>query len=167
VVAHGATVDATPPGSTGEGPLEYTAVGANRLASEDVIINAPMSYAGSGSALCKSDAREPRRLGSSSRHVPRDPVRVAAWFCATVWYLLGPVARSVPAAPRGAERTEAEANQAPELMGTIQGSAAASRRDRRGQRRLLSCQRSNHRRSYSPSERIADAGPRKSDRAVA
>jgi hypothetical protein len=98
-----------------------------RLASEDVIINAPMSYAGSAQRIMRL-----RRLAEGGGALAA--VTVAAivlvlisWVIVTAWYLLWGI-WLVPyrLLRRGARKRKAEALRHRELMGTIEGSAAAS-----------------------------------------
>jgi len=98
-----------------------------RLASEDVIINAPMSYAGSA-----------QRIFRLRRHVDGGAPLVAvtvlaivlvvlAWVFVTVWYLVwGFWLLPYRILRRGARKRRVEALRHRELLGTIQGSAAAS-----------------------------------------
>jgi len=98
-----------------------------RLASEDVIINAPMSYAGSAQRILRL-----RRLA----HSPGPTVAITilaivlvllAWALVTVWYFFwGLWLVPYRVLRRGARKRKAEALRHRELMGTIQGSAAAS-----------------------------------------
>jgi hypothetical protein len=98
-----------------------------RLASEDVIINAPMSYAGSAQRIF----RLRRRAHSDGAKVAVTGLAIGlvllAWVTITAWYL----AWGIWLIPyrflrRGARKRKAEALRHRELMGTIQGSAAAS-----------------------------------------
>lgn len=98
-----------------------------RLASEDVIINAPMSYAGSAQRIF----RLRRRAGGGGRLAAITALVILlvliAWIFVTVWYLMWGI-WLVPyrLIRRGARKRKAEALRHRELMGTIQGSAAAS-----------------------------------------
>jgi hypothetical protein len=98
-----------------------------RLASEDVIINAPMSYAGSAQRIM----RLRRRAHSSGATVAVTVLAIVlillAWAIVTFWYLFWGI-WLVPyrILRRGARKRKAEAQRHRELMGTIQGSAAAS-----------------------------------------
>ena len=98
-----------------------------RLASEDVIINAPMSYAGSAQRIF----RLRRRAHSGGANVAVTVLAIVlvllAWVIVTAWYLLWGI-WLIPyrILRRGARKRKAEALRHRELMGTIQGSAAAS-----------------------------------------
>lgn len=98
-----------------------------RLASEDVIINAPMSYTGSAQRII----RLRRRAQSNQALVAVTAAAVLlialAWVVITAWYLIWGI-WLVPyrLLRRGARKRKAEAMRHRELMGTIQGSAAAS-----------------------------------------
>ena len=98
-----------------------------RLASEDVIINAPMSYAGSAQRIMRL-----RRLAHSpGLAVAVTGVAVAlvivAWSLVTVWYVVwGFWLVPYRLLRRGARKRRAEALRHRELLGTIQGAAAAS-----------------------------------------
>jgi hypothetical protein len=125
-----------------------------RLASEDVIINAPMSYAGSAQRIM----RIRRRAGVGSTLFAITVLAVllvlVAWTLVTVWYLTwGLLLVPYRLLRRGARKRKAEAMRHRELMGTIQGSAAASAAAivaaTVGPRALPST-------VYSPTERIGD-----------
>jgi hypothetical protein len=98
-----------------------------RLASEDVIINAPMSYAGSAQRILRV-----RRLA----HSPGPTIAITglavalvivAWSLVTVWYVVwGFWLVPYRLLRRGARKRKAEALRHRELLGTIQGAAAAS-----------------------------------------
>ncbi len=98
-----------------------------RLASEDVIISAPLSYAGSAQRIY----RLRRRANTDSQVAAITTLAVLlivlAWVFVTVWYLVWGV-WLVPyrLARRGARKRKVEALRHRELMGTVQGSAAAS-----------------------------------------
>jgi hypothetical protein len=101
--------------------------GPARLASEDVIINAPMSYAGSAQRIM----RLRRRAGGGSQLAVITAVAilfvVIAWALVTAWYLTwGLLLIPYRLLRRGARKRKAEAIRHRELLGTIQGSAAAS-----------------------------------------
>jgi hypothetical protein len=98
-----------------------------RLASEDVIINAPMSYAGSAQRILRL-RRRARNDGAKVAVTGLAIVLVLlAWVIVTAWYLVWGV-WLIPyrILRRGARKRKAEALRHRELMGTIQGSAAAS-----------------------------------------
>jgi hypothetical protein len=98
-----------------------------RLASEDVIINAPMSYAGSAQRLFRL-----RRLGGGGVSIALITLLaillvLVAWTVVTAWYLTwGLWLVPYRLLRRGSRKRKAEAMRHRELMGTIQGSAAAS-----------------------------------------
>lgn len=98
-----------------------------RLASEDVIINAPMSYAGSAQRIMRI-----RRRAEGGRKLAAITVLAillifAAWVFVTAWYLIwGLWLVPYRLLRRGARKRKAEAMRHRELMGTIQGSAAGS-----------------------------------------
>jgi hypothetical protein len=98
-----------------------------RLASEDVIINAPMSYAGSAQRILR--LRRRARDGGAKIAVTGLAIVLVlcAWVIVTAWYLVWGV-WLIPyrILRRGARKRKAEALRHRELMGTIQGSAAAS-----------------------------------------
>lgn len=98
-----------------------------RLASEDVIINAPMSYAGSAQRIM----RIRRRADGGGKLVAITALAILlilmAWAFVTAWYLIwGLWLVPYRLLRRGARKRKAEALRHRELMGTIQGSAAAS-----------------------------------------
>jgi hypothetical protein len=98
-----------------------------RLASEDVIINAPMSYAGSAQRIM----RIRRRADGGGKLAAITALAIllilVVWVLVTAWYLIWGV-WLVPyrLLRRGARKRKAEALRHRELLGTIQGSAAAS-----------------------------------------
>jgi hypothetical protein len=98
-----------------------------RLASEDVIINAPMSYAGSAQRIMRLRRRAPG--GGSLAAITASAVAlvIVVWVFVTAWYLLWGI-WLVPyrLLRRGARKRKVEAMRHRELMGTIQGSAAAA-----------------------------------------
>jgi hypothetical protein len=98
-----------------------------RLASEDVIINAPMSYAGSAQRII----RIRRRAEGGSKLAAITALAILliliVWVFVTAWYLTwGLLLVPYRLIRRGARKRKAEALRHRELMGTIQGSAAAS-----------------------------------------
>ncbi len=98
-----------------------------RLASEDVIINAPMSYAGSTQRII----RIRRHAEAGGKLVALTALAImlilVAWVFVTCWYLIwGLWLVPYRLLRRGARKRKAEALRHRELMGTIQGSAAAS-----------------------------------------
>jgi hypothetical protein len=98
-----------------------------RLASEDVIINAPMSYAGSAQRIfrLRRGADGGGRLAAMT--VLAILLVLMVWTFVTIWYLIwGLWLVPYRLLRRGARKRKAEALRHRELMGTIQGSAAAS-----------------------------------------
>jgi hypothetical protein len=98
-----------------------------RLASEDVIINAPMSYAGSAQRIFRLRRRAHSDGARAAVTVLAVVLVLLASAVVTVWYLVWGI-WLVPYRflRRGARKRKAEALRHRELMGTIQGSAAAS-----------------------------------------
>jgi len=101
--------------------------GPVRLASEDVIINAPMSYAGSAQRIM----RLRRQADGGGKLVAMTTLAIVlvlvVWVVVTAWYLTwGLLLVPYRLLRRGARKRKAEAFRHRELMGTIQGSAAAS-----------------------------------------
>jgi uncharacterized protein DUF1707 len=98
-----------------------------RLASEDVIISAPMSYTGSAQRIMRL-----RRRANSGGSVAAITTAVVilivfAWVMVTVWYLTwGLLLVPYRLVRRSARKRKIEALRHRELLGTIQGSAAAS-----------------------------------------
>jgi hypothetical protein len=98
-----------------------------RLASEDVIINAPMSYAGSAQRIMRTRRRANTGATMSAITALAVLLVVLAWIFVTVWYLTwGLMLVPYRLLRRGARKRKAEALRHRELLGTIQGSAAAS-----------------------------------------
>ena len=98
-----------------------------RLASEDVIINAPMSYAGSAQRIFRIRRRAPGGWQLAAITVLAIVVVLLAWAIVTAWYVVwGLWLVPYRLLRRGARKRKAEAMRHRELMGTIQGSAAAS-----------------------------------------
>lgn len=97
------------------------------LASEEVIISAPMSYTGSAQRIMRL-----RRRANSGGSVAAITTAVIvlivfAWVMITVWYLTwGLLLVPYRLVRRGARKRKVEALRHRELLGTIQGSAAAS-----------------------------------------
>ena len=124
-----------------------------RLASEDVIINAPMSYAGSAQRIMR--IRRGGQDGGTLVALTAVAVVlvVVAWVFVTVWYLTwGLWLVPYRLLRRGSRKRKAEAMRHRELMGTIQGSAAASAAAIVGATSVPQTPT-----VYSPSERVADA----------
>ena len=110
--------EAKPQRSTPSGPT---------LASEDVIINAPMSYAGSAQRII----RLRRRADGDGKLVAITFLAIVlilvAWVLVTAWYLVwGLWLVPYRLLRRGARKRKAEALRHREMMSAIQGSAIAS-----------------------------------------
>src|ERR1700722_17482594 len=98
-----------------------------RLASEDVIISAPMSYVGSSQRIMRIRRRAPEGWELTAITVLAVSLVLGAWRVLTVWYFLwGLWLVPYRVLRRGARKRKVEAMRHRELMGTIQGSAAAS-----------------------------------------
>jgi hypothetical protein len=97
-----------------------------RLASEDVIISAPMSYAGSAQRIMRLRRRADAGAPLAAITVSAVVLVIAAWVLVTAWYLVWGI-WLIPyrLLRRGARKRKVEAMRHRELMGTIQGSAAA------------------------------------------
>jgi hypothetical protein len=97
-----------------------------RLASEDVIINAPLSYAGSAQRIMRLRRRAQAGAPLAALTASAVALVIVAWVFVTAWYLLWGI-WLVPyrLLRRGARKRKVEALRHRELMGTIQGSAAA------------------------------------------
>jgi uncharacterized protein DUF1707 len=129
-----------------------------RLASEDVIINAPMSYAGSAQRIMR--IRRSAHVGWAVFTITVLAVLLVlvAWALVTFWYLTwGLLLVPYRLLRRGSRKRKAEAMRHRELMGTIQGSAGASAA-------AIVAATAAHLSApaatptvYSPTERIADA----------
>jgi uncharacterized protein DUF1707 len=107
--------------------MSATPNGPARLASEDVIINAPMSYAGSAQRIM----RLRRQANGGGKLVAITVLAVVltmvVWVLVTAWYLTwGLLLVPYRLLRRGARKRKAEAIRHRELMGTVQGSAAGS-----------------------------------------
>ena len=99
----------------------------SRLASEDVIINAPLSYAGSAQRIMRLRRRAPEGWKLVAITLLAILLILLAWAFVTSWYLLwGLWLVPYRILRRGARKRKAEALRHRELLGTIQGSAAAS-----------------------------------------
>jgi hypothetical protein len=122
-----------------------------RLASEDVIINAPMSYAGSAQRIMRirRSARDERHLATLTALAVL--LVVMAWIFVTAWYLVwGLLLVPYRLLRRGARKRKAEALRHRELMGAIQGSAIASAN-------AIVSSRIETPPVYSPTELLADS----------
>jgi len=125
-----------------------------RLASEDVIISAPMSYAGSWQRIMRLRRRAAGGWQLAAIRTLAGCLVLVTWAFVTVWYLLwGLWLVPYRLLRRGARKRKAEAMRHRELMGTIQGSAAASAGA------IVAAQAASYGAPpvHSPSERIADA----------
>jgi uncharacterized protein DUF1707 len=130
-----------------------------RLASEDVIISAPMSYAGSAQRIMRLRRRAPGGWKLVAITLLAILLVLVVWALVTGWYLIwGFWLVPYRVLRRGARKRKVEALRHRELMGTIQGSAAASAA-------AIVAASVNSQTSapnapqtaYSPDERIADA----------
>ncbi len=125
-----------------------------RLASEDVIINAPMSYAGSAQRIMRMRRRANGGGALAVITVVAVLLVVFTWVFVTAWYLMwGLLLVPYRLLRRGARKRRAEAFRHRELLGTIQGSAAASA----AAIVAAAVPPVTAPRVYSPTERIADA----------
>lgn len=130
-----------------------------RLASEDVIINAPLSYAGSAQRIMRIRRRANAGGTIFAITVLAVLLVLLAWAFVTAWY----VAWGLWLVPyrllrRGARKRKAEAMRHRELMGTIQGSSAASAAAIVAASAVPPPSASAETPAvYSPTERIADA----------
>jgi DUF1707 SHOCT-like domain len=98
-----------------------------RLPSEDVIISAPMSYVGSAQRIMRVRRRAQGAGPLAAITVLAILLVVLAWTLVTAWYLTwGLLLVPYRLLRRGARKRKVEAMRHRELMGTIQGSAAAS-----------------------------------------
>jgi hypothetical protein len=137
--------------------------GPARLASEDVIINAPMSYAGSAQRILR--LRRHANGGAKLAAITALAILLilTAWVFVTSWYLVwGLWLVPYRLLRRGARKRKAEGLRHRELMGTIQGAAAGSAAA------IVAASATSHAGAlapppYSPEELVADADR---DRAV-
>jgi hypothetical protein len=98
-----------------------------RLASEDVIINAPLSYAGSAQRIIRLRRRAEGGGPLVAVTVLAVLLIAMAWIFVTAWYMTwGLLLVPYRVLRRGARKRKAEALRHRELLGTIQGSAAGS-----------------------------------------
>ena len=126
-----------------------------RLASEDVIINAPMSYAGSAQRIMRLRRRAEVGWAIAAITVLAVLLVLVAWALVTVWYLVwGFWLVPYRLLRRGSRKRKAEAMRHRELMGTIQGSAAASAAAIVA---ASAAPRASTSTVYSPTELVADA----------
>jgi hypothetical protein len=132
---------------------------ATRLASEDVIISAPMSYAGSAQRIIRLRRRARGGQELAAITVVAILLIVLVWVVVTAWYLLwGVLLVPYRVLRRGARKRKVEALRHRELMGTIQGSAAASAAAMvAAMTDSEATSRTARATVYSPSELVADA----------
>jgi hypothetical protein len=98
-----------------------------RLASEDVIINAPLSYAGSAQRIWRIRRRATEGWQAVAITLLAILLILLAWAFVTSWYLFwGLLLVPYRLLRRGARKRNAEALRHRELLGTVQGAAAAS-----------------------------------------
>lgn len=98
-----------------------------RLASEDVIINAPLSYAGSAQRIIRLRRRADGGGALVAVTVLAVLLIAMAWIFVTAWYMTwGLLLVPYRLLRRGARKRKADALRHRELLGTIQGSAAGS-----------------------------------------
>jgi len=98
-----------------------------RLASEEVIINAPLSYAGSAQRIVRIRRRAPAGWQLGALTLLAIVLIALVWVFLTAWYLTwGLFLVPYRLLRRGARKRKADALRHRELLGTIQGSAAAS-----------------------------------------
>ncbi len=99
----------------------------NRLASEEVIINAPLSYAGSAQRIIRIRRRAPAGWQLGALTLLAIVLVALVWVFVTAWYLTwGLFLVPYRLLRRGARKRNADALRHRELLGTIQGPAAAS-----------------------------------------
>jgi hypothetical protein len=99
----------------------------SRLASEDVIISAPLSYTGSAQRIMRLRRRAENAGSLVALTTAALVLIVFAWVMVTMWYLTwGLLLVPYRLLRRGARKRQVEALRHRELLGTIQGSAAAS-----------------------------------------
>jgi Domain of unknown function (DUF1707) len=129
-----------------------------RLASEDVIINAPMSYAGSAQRIMRIRRHADVGWAIFAITVVAVVLVLLAWAFVSVWYLTwGLLLVPYRLLRRGSRKRTAEAMRHRELMGTIQGSAAASAAAIVSASALPPVSTPTETTVYLPTERIADA----------
>jgi hypothetical protein len=129
-----------------------------RLASEDVIINAPMSYVGSAQRIMR--IRRGARGGRSVAAITVLAILLVliAWTFVTAWYIcFGLLLVPYRVLRRGARKRKAEAMRHREMMGTIQGSAAASAVTIVAATAQAPAMSSTPPPAYAPNMRISDA----------
>jgi hypothetical protein len=98
-----------------------------RLASEDMIISAPMSYSGSAQRIMRLRRRAHTDHQLTALTAVAILLVLVVWVLVTAWYLTwGLLLVPYRVMRRGARKRKVEALRHRELMGAIQGSAAAS-----------------------------------------
>jgi hypothetical protein len=113
--------------ATSEENMSTSPTAPVRVASEDVIINAPMSYVGSAQRIMRIRRRAEGGRKLAAITVLAILLILIAWVFVTGWYLTwGLLLVPYRLLRRGARKRKVEALRHRELMGTIQGSAAAS-----------------------------------------
>jgi hypothetical protein len=101
--------------------------GSARLASEEVIISAPMSYSGSAQRIMRLRRRADDGRELAAITTLAVTLVAVAWAWITVWYLMwGVLLVPYRLARRGARKRQIEALRHRELMETVGQSAAAS-----------------------------------------
>lgn len=99
----------------------------SRLASEDVIINAPLSYAGSAQRIMRIRRRAGGGGAAAGLTTLAILLIVMAWIFVTAWYVTwGLLLVPYRVLRRGARKRKAEAMRHRELLGSIEGSAAGT-----------------------------------------
>jgi Domain of unknown function (DUF1707) len=98
-----------------------------RLASEDVIISAPMSYVGSAQRIIRIRRKADNDKTLAALTALAVVLIIFVWVLVTAWYLTwGLLLVPYRLLRRSARKRKVEALRHRELMGTIQGAAAAS-----------------------------------------
>lgn len=98
-----------------------------RLASEDVVISAPMSYVGSAQRIMRLRRRARDESELAALTAVAVVVVAVAWIFVTVWYLMwGLLLVPYRLHRRGARKRKAEALRHRELLAAIHVSGAAS-----------------------------------------
>lgn len=114
-------------GLTPEGMMHGEAQLPARLASEDVIISAPMSYVGSAQRIMRIRRRARGESELAALTTAAVVAVVVAWVFVTVWYLMwGLLLVPYRLHRRGARKRKAEALRHRELLAAIQTSTTAA-----------------------------------------
>ena len=101
--------------------------GPTRLPSEEVIVSAPMSYSGSAQRIVRLRRRAQPGWQLVAITAAIVTLIVVVWLLVTVWYLMwGFLLVPYRLVRRGQRKRKVEALRHRELMGAIEGSAAAS-----------------------------------------